>query len=559
MEDITKEYKKYKLKEKKESLKELCNPKKFTLQPQQLFLAEYLWDNRKTVNGLLIYHKIGSGKTCTAINIAEKFKEKLNVMIVLPAALIGNFRDELRSDCTGKETYMLKTEKNKINENNYNDIIKKTDERINKYYTIYSYHKFIDLVKLNKIKLSNTLLIIDEIQNMISMTGTFYKNLKSVIDKTDDSLKLILLSATPMFDKPVEIALTLNLLRPENPLPIGADFNIEFLELKKTNTGIIYDAINLDRFKDLTKNMISYYRGAPEVTFPKMEFKTVKCTMNDFQYKSYLTSLSNVNDNIKGIFKNVDILKLPSDFFLGPRMISNIAFPNKSIGNIGFSSFNDEHLQMQNIEKYSTKFYRIFKNLKKSEGPVFIYSNFLNVGGLKSFIKFIEYHGYKNYKTFGEGDKRYALWSGDEPHHIKEEIKRVFNQYKNKDGSKIKILLGSPSIKEGVSLLRVEQVHIMEPYWNKSRILQIIGRAIRFCSHKDLPKDKQIVNVFLYLATHPKETQSIDQYVWSLAKHKDYLIAQFEHSLKENAIDCSLFHTRNYYKTDDKKLACNSK
>ena len=80
------------------------------------------------------------------------------------------------------------------------------------------------------------------------------------------------------------------------------------------------------------------------------------------------------------------------------------------------------------------------------------------------------------------------------------------------DGSRIKIMLGSPSIKEGVSLLRIDQIHILEPYWNLSRIQQIIGRGIRFCSHKDLPKYKQTVKVYLYLATHCKEDISIDEY-----------------------------------------------
>ena len=69
---------------------------------------------------------------------------------------------------------------------------------------------------------------------------------------------------------------------------------------------------------------------------------------------------------------------------------------------------------------------------------------------------------------------------------MKEEIKYMYNKKENTNGDIIKIMLGSPSIKEGVSLLRTEQVHIMEPYWNISRMLQIIGRAIRFCSHKDV-------------------------------------------------------------------------
>lgn len=545
--DITKKYKKYKLKPSKESIKELCQPTKFKLQPQQKFLPDFLYENKKTVNGLLIYHRIGSGKTCTAINIAEKFKKEYNIVVVLPAALIGNFKDELLSSCPGEYIYI------KENEDPESETV---TNRINKYYSIYSYHKFVDLVQENKIKLKNTVLFIDEIQNMISMTGTFYKTLKSIIDKTDDTLKVFLLSATPMFDRPVEIALTLNLLRPEKKLPIGIDFNNTFLEPIKSESGTNYKLINSKLFNELTKNMISYYRGAPPQAFPELELKITKCNMSEFQYKSYLTSLSKIDDNIRGSFKDVDILKLPADFFLGPRMISNIAFPNKSIGEVGYSSLKDNKLKMQNIEKYSVKFYKILKRIKKAEGPTFVYSNFKDIGGLKSFIKFIEYHGYKNYKTFGEGKKTYALWSGDESHKMKEEIKHVFNQRENKDGSQIKIMLGSPSIKEGVSLLRVDQIHILEPYWNLSRIQQIIGRGIRFCSHKDLPKVKQIVHVYLYLATHSKEEQTIDQYIWSLAKNKNKLIEQFEHILKENAIDCELFHVRNYYKTDENKLVC---
>lgn len=561
MDNITKKYKKYKLTESKETMKELCQPKKFKLQPQQLFLPEYLYENKKSVNGLLIYHGIGSGKTCTSINIAEKFKKDYNIMVVLPAALVGNYKDELLSNCPGENIYIKDNEKKQLKEyskksKEYKEIMNKVEERINKYYTIYSYHKFVELVQNNKIKLKNTILIIDEIQNMISMSGTFYRTLKDIIDKTDDTLKVFLLSATPMFDHPSEITLTLNLLRPEKPLPIGVDFNNEFLKVVKTNSGINYKAINLPLFKKLTHNMISYYRGAPPNTYPRMEFKVVKCNMSNFQYKSYLTSLSKLDDSVKGHFKNVDILKLPADFFLGPRMISNIAFPNKSIGEIGFSSFTDDNLQLQNIENFSMKFYKIFKRIKKSEGPVFVYSNFLNVGGLKSFIRFIEYHGYKNYKTFGEGIKTYAVWSGDEVQHLREEIKHTFNQKENMDGSKIKIILGSPSVKEGVSFLRVEQIHILEPYWNMSRLLQIIGRGVRFCSHKDMTKSRQFVQVFLYLATHSKEEQTIDQYVWSLAKKKNIMIQQFENSLKENAIDCKLFYHRNYYKSDEYKLKC---
>ena len=557
--DINKKFKKYKLKSNKDSIKKICQPKKFKLQPSQAFLGDF-FNSKGSPKGLLVYHKIGAGKTCAAINMAEILKRKMNIMIVLPAALIGSFKNELRSECPG-DIYITKKNRKKLLKlkpkmEEYKKIITRTNKKIDKYYKIYSYHKFVDLGQQNKIKLKNTLLIVDEVQNMVSESGTFYKTLKSIIYKADDKTRIVLLSATPMFDKPVEIALTLNLLRPEEQLPVGIKFNQQFLKIRENKDGIYYKSKNLNKFKGMIKNMISYYRGAPIQSFPEEYFHQVRCKMNEFQWKSYLTALSSEEGYRRGSFRTGDIFKLPSNFFLGPRMISNVAYPNKSIGATGFSSFRGDKLQINNISEYSIKFYKIYKRINESEGPVFVYSNFKEYGGIKPFIKFIKKHKWKDYKTHGEGQKRFAVWTGDEHHHVKEEIKFIFNQKENHNGSKIKIMLGSPSIKEGVSLLRVEQVHILEPYWNMSRMLQIMGRAIRYCSHKDIAVRRQFVDVYLYLATYPGE-KTVDQYIWSMAKKKNKLISQFEKALKEMAVDCKLFYARNVYKDEDPLICYN--
>ena len=560
MDNITKTFNKYLIKVPtyKETMESFCIPKKYVLQPQQKALADILssklspWYTDENIRGILLYHQIGAGKTCTAISIAEEYKFKLKIVVVLPAALIGNFMSELRSECTS-DIYVKSNERSKLNKLNFNDeeyklIINKINERIFKYYKIYSYHKFVNLIKEGKLKkLNDTLLIIDEVQNMISLNGTFYKLLYNIINKSNDHLKIVLMTATPMFDTPVEVALTLNLLK-KNDLFNITKFNQDYLDSK-------YKFINTKIFSKKIKNLISYYRGAPPVAYPKSIFKKVKCNMSEFQYKSYLTSLCSDNNYIRGSFKNVDILNLPENFLLGPRLLSNIAFPNKSVGQNGFSSFKGEHLQMQNIYNYSIKFSKIINKINKSDGPVFVYSNFKEEGGIKSFIKFIEYHGWKNYIIYGEGIKRFCIWSGDESQKVKDEIKFVFNNKNNQNGDNIKIILGTPSIKEGISLLRVQQVHILEPYWNISRILQIMGRAVRFCSHKDVPKNKRIVYVYLYLATYKGE-ETIDKHIWKIANKKNKLIEQFEQVLKENAFDCKLFYNRNYYPTDENKLIC---
>jgi superfamily II DNA or RNA helicase len=235
--EIKKKFKKYTIPDSiiSKPLKELCKPPtSFKHQLPQLFLSEFINPSTK-YKGVLVYHKIGSGKTCTAITIAEQWKTKRKIIVVLPASLIGNFKDELRSPCAG-DNYMTKSERNSIHEltkDERKQLMKKTEERIKKYYTIMSYHKFVE----KKISLEKTLLIVDEVQNMISESGSFYKKLKKDIDKAPSDLRIVLLSATPIFDKPLEIALTLNLL-PLNEKFDLKTFNDTYININKVLTNI---------------------------------------------------------------------------------------------------------------------------------------------------------------------------------------------------------------------------------------------------------------------------------------------------------------------------------
>ena len=498
---INMKFKKYKIPKKRKTFNQICYPKEFELQLPQQFLAKYIHPDTP-YKGVLIFHRIGAGKTCTAVSIGEQWKSTRRIVVVTPASLKGNFRSELRSLCAGN-AYLTKKERKKLeiyhpSSHEYKDIIKKSDDRINKHYKIYSYNKFVELAIENELSLSNTILIIDEIQNMVSEFGLFYDTLYTMIYNAPASLRIVLLSATPMFDKPIEIALTMNLLKLPKELPIGKNFAKMFIKSKKDRKGKYhYRATNLDIFKDKIKGYVSYFRGAPPYVFPESIVKYVKSEMSDFQYRSYITVLDceNNNKNMKIIkdrrklFKDGDILELPNNFYIGTRMICNVAFPNKNTGENGYESFSGKKLDIDNLQKYSSKFYIILKKIKATYGTVFIYSNFKEYGGLKSLIKVLEHHGYKNYVKHGEGKKRFAIWSGEEGYETKEEIKAVFNQKSNVNGSKLKIMLGSPSSKEGISFYNVQQVHILEPYWNYSRIQQIIGRAVRYCSHKIMPEE----------------------------------------------------------------------
>jgi hypothetical protein len=545
---INKKFYRYKIPKKQKTLKQICFPDKYEFQIPQLFLSEFM--NPKTpYTGLLIYHRIGAGKTCTAINIAEKFKKIKKIMIVLPASLIGNFRAELRSQCAG-EKYLSNVEREQLKKNHpssleYKEIIKKSDDRIDTYYTIYSYNKFIKLLQLKKLNLKNTLLIIDEVHNMISESGTYYETLYKAVHSAPGDMRIVIMSATPIFDKPMEIALTMNLLLKDKQLPTGQDFINTFMDITYTEKGPVYTVKNMDLFKEYIRGYVSYYRGAPPHTFPRTELYFPKIKMSDWQYKIYrqIVSIEVKMSNVKDYVNN----DISNSFFIGTRMISNVAFPNGRIGEAGYDSLTENDLSVDNIKKYSPKFLRILRKIRKCDGTLLIYSNFKEYGGIKTFSRFLEHYGFRDYESQGEGKKRFAIWSSDQKPIYKEEIKAVFNNKNNVDGSKIKLVLLSPSAKEGISFLRVQEMHIMEPYWNFSRMSQIMGRAIRFCSHKDVPPEKRLVKVYIYMAVHPDLKISIDQYIMNMAITKEKINQDFERALKEAAIDCVLFKNANVY------------
>ncbi len=551
-EDITTLFNTYKIKNKKINYNEYCAPNKpFELLPPQKFVSQYI--NPKTpYSNLLIYHKIGSGKTCASIQIAEQWKSKRNIIIILPASLILNYMNELRGACGEYLSVAERKELNELNSNSlkYKQIIKKSDDKINKYYSIYSYNKFIN--NIDKISLKNSLVIIDEIQNLISENGHYYQLISKKLFNATDA-KIVLMSATPMFNRPSEIALIINLLKHKSDtlLPTGSAFDELFIKSHTVNGVIKYSINNVDLLKQFFKGYVSYYRGAPDITFPILKIKYKYCIMSQFQYNIYKNVLKNEfkdNNNNAEFFS-----ELPNNFFIGTRMVSNITYPNRKLNENGLSSLTKNHI-LYDLNKYSCKFFTIMEKIKMSSGKIFIYSNFKEYGGIRSFIKILDAFGYSNFISSGPGFHRYCIWSSDESHSVKTNIYSTFNSIDNINGKLIKIILGSPSIKEGVSLNSIRQVHIIEPYWNISRLQQIIGRASRFCSHKYLDPDKRFVKVYIYLAVSPDNTDTIDKHIKLIADNKNKLITEFETILKQSAVDCSL--NLNANNTENEKIIC---
>jgi hypothetical protein len=96
----------------------------------------------------------------------------------------------------------------------------------------------------------------------------------------------------------------------------------------------------------------------------------------------------------------------------------------------------------------------------------------------------------------------------------------------------------------------------MEPYWNKVRLDQVKGRAIRICSHQDLPFKDREVDIYTYytvFSTEQKnknkidvtirqadEDETSDEKVYNVGVRKDKVNQELLDLMKETAMDCGL-------------------
>jgi hypothetical protein len=103
----------------------------------------------------------------------------------------------------------------------------------------------------------------------------------------------------------------------------------------------------------------------------------------------------------------------------------------------------------------------------------------------------------------------------------------------------------SPAGAEGITLKNTRQVHILEPFWNEARIEQIMGRAVRFCVHKDLPLDQRKVDVFRYKMVRESGKETADEKMENISRKKNNLLLSFIEAVKEAAVDCELFKAHN--------------
>ena len=199
---VTKTFMKYDSCKKNNKIKKNNKDKSFSFLPRQQFIRDYL-GHTSPYRGLLLYHGLGSGKTCASIAVSENLKDTRNIVIMLPASLIDNFKSDGLKKCGNKSYQTLNG--NKI---------------INEKYTFVSYNSSTAVKQIEDIgSLNNKVIIVDEVHNLatrmvngLSGSGKQGYDLYKYLFDAKNS-KIVFLTGTPLVNTPFEIAVLFNILR----------------------------------------------------------------------------------------------------------------------------------------------------------------------------------------------------------------------------------------------------------------------------------------------------------------------------------------------------------
>ena len=590
----------------------------FSLQSQQKFLRLVMSPDSPT-RSIMVVHGTGTGKTCTAIQIAEEyilrpeFQDK-KVMVVASRAVEDNFRTQLfdmnrvkldvtsgvleSKQCTGRRylDMLLRIQSEPKNWNNpeIREKLQNTANKlINEFYEFQAYESFGLTINAKTEKLDeawihetfdNRLLIIDEAHNIrASKDATMTKEIARAMEilvKKANGLVLVLLTATPMYDTYEEIVFYMNLFRyndtdrtkdfPE-PLKVGDIFN---------NEGILKPAKE-ELFRTWCQTYVSYVKGENPFTFPfrlpppkvvsdnlATGFTGKPITDND-----RIRYLSLVESEATGIQNEVLTRSEQKDDEEKRRALLQLTVTilpgNKTFREVfrqegdKVAYVNEPFLTPAKLPEHAAKFVSVLKSIENGEGIVLVYSNYVERGA-NLFAMALEEHGFShalgkdmlaNKAYDGPSKGKYILLTSDASD---AEISRMLSMVKspkNRTGSQVRVIVSSQIVSEGVDFRNVRQIHVLDPWWNMSRIEQVIGRGLRTCSHQSLDFEDQNCTVYLHVIRTKDGRECFDEYTYrTKVEPKAIKIANVRKVIAESAMDCEMQQQINTLPTEWKNL-----
>jgi len=617
-------------------------------------------------NGILLHHGVGVGKTCSAITVAETFLEVLpmnTVYIIVPQAIADGFKrtifdvnklspnskEEFRltgerwksSQCTGS-TYLHLT--GLAESDNLLEIGEAVDYEIRRRYKIMGYLAFANFIEAKKKEVpialtgqeridaeneklmalfSDHLIIIDEAHNLRDVEddddeesdkgkqtdareGKKLTPLLKRIILVSEGLRLMMMTATPMYNTAPEIVFLLNLLQLNDTKDESRSLRIKDVFDEEDSSFVEGGEEKLQR---IIKRYVSFMRGEHPNTFP-LRLTPPTSIKSDFDYPTQSMKISEglvkLTDTDKNIIFNLPLIvhSLDSSSPMGAVLektlkariekgaedegrevtnldsliqLGNLVYPDGTHGKTGFSNYFEEKkfstlgqkmvqyqwkskampiesmFGLENLVKYSPKIASIVKSITDAKGISFVFSRYKKAGALPIAIA-LELAGWCRVLANGtpapllkrDGPKPtmfYVLLTSDET--LSPDFKGLLRYATTlktdaeRNGSKVKAIIGSQIASEGLDLKCIREIHLLEGWFHLNRIEQIEGRGVRFCSHADLPLGERNCLIYLHCLNVPKY-ETADLYMYRLAIRKAQPIGRVTRLMKINAWDCML-------------------
>ncbi len=489
------------LKEKQKFLpneKSLCTSFKVVPVGEGKYFGWKLDGNKRFLLGdFTVTHN--SGKTCTAIMIADKMLQEgkvKNVFILSPGSLRSGWLNEYCKMC-GESPETI-----------YNKFT----------FITYNYSVGNNLPDFN-----NSLVIIDEAHNLINGA----KNRSDTATKIYDALqeancRILALSGTPIYNYIFEFALMGNLLKPGSFPEIrhrGGINSMVFSKFFNEAPDGTLTVRNPQKMSHLLNGIISYYPGSsdkndvPDV----IEQKPIRVKMTPIQEVNYwskqiqeaklskppVESLRQTDPARYALLERLYIMarkniltRRASNFFY-PEDIEHIpdSIPRDGIGWITRPRFEEGQL----YQLYSTKITALLTNLVlHNKQKHLLFTFFKEKGGVQLI------HGILSMCNI-----RSEIFSGDLDDKQRTSLLSRFNSKENNYGERIRILLVTEAGAEGISVLSVRHMHILESSPRISKTIQAIGRVARFRSHQSLPENERSVKIWRYWSEGSADTVTI--------------------------------------------------
>jgi len=438
--------------------------------------------------GLLLYHELGSGKTCTSIMIADLMLRKRqigHVYVLTPGSLRKGWINEYCNICGYKPKILTN------------------------FYTFITYN-YIMNEKLPDF--NNSLVIIDEAHNLINGVKNRSKNPSTLYNRlmSCTNCRIIALSGTPIFNYIYEWPILGNLLKPgtfpdiikKDKIDVSAFVDKEFRIMEDGSLFVKSPT----RLRHQLEGIISYFPGSGKEFLPTVIYmEPIKVIMPHDQEVNYWKQdiqesklskppgrkLERTNKELYELLQRLyimakkNIITRGASNFYYPGILSTMKDTVRSRGGwVDQEQFAEQRLMRELSMKFAALFVNILLHPKQKH---VVFTFFKHKSGVDLIHAMFKMCGIKT-----------AIFSGDLDDSSRSYVLNKFNKKENREGNNLLVLLVTEAGAEGISIREARHMHILESSPRESKIQQAIGRIVRYKSHYDLPKNEQNVKVWRY-------------------------------------------------------------